>query len=153
DKVVVMYDGEIVQIGTPAELFDRPSHTFVGYFIGSPGMNVMPAEVAGDRARIAGRFELALPRAYPALGGGRIELGVRPEFTWLAPPAEGLPVQVRSISDLGRLRLAKVDLGGQTVVATVPDGLSIAGSEASLRFEPAMMHVYADGSLVRGEAH
>ncbi len=36
DKVVVMYDGQIVQIGTPAELFERPSHTFVGYFIGSP---------------------------------------------------------------------------------------------------------------------
>ena len=44
DKVVVMYDGEIVQIGTPAELFLRPKHTFVGYFIGSPGMNVMPGE-------------------------------------------------------------------------------------------------------------
>jgi glycerol transport system ATP-binding protein len=37
EKVVVMYDGEIVQIGTPAELFERPKHTFVGYFIGSPG--------------------------------------------------------------------------------------------------------------------
>ncbi len=52
DKVVVMYDGQIVQIGTPAELFERPSHTFVGYFIGSPGMNVMPVKVNGaDRDR------------------------------------------------------------------------------------------------------
>jgi len=40
DQVVVMYDGGIVQIGTPAELFEKPSHTFVGYFIGSPGMNI-----------------------------------------------------------------------------------------------------------------
>jgi len=51
DKVVVMNDGRAVQIGTPAELFYRPEHTFVGYFIGSPGMNLMPAEVTGDRAR------------------------------------------------------------------------------------------------------
>ena len=41
DKVVVMYEGEVVQIGTPEELFERPAHTFVGYFIGSPGMNVV----------------------------------------------------------------------------------------------------------------
>ena len=47
DKVVVMYDGEIVQIGTPAELFEKPKHTFVGYFIGSPGMNVLPAKIDG----------------------------------------------------------------------------------------------------------
>src|SRR3546814_4006638 len=42
DKVVVMYEGEVVQIGTPEELFEVPAHTFVGYFIGSPGMNVLP---------------------------------------------------------------------------------------------------------------
>ena len=68
EKVVVMYDGEIVQIGTPAELFERPKHTFVGYFIGSPGMNVMP--VADRRqARAARRPEhRAAGRAH---GAGR----------------------------------------------------------------------------------
>ena len=45
DRVVVMQEGEIVQIGTPVELFERPQHTFVGHFIGSPGMNVLPASV------------------------------------------------------------------------------------------------------------
>ncbi|TIU78833.1 MAG: ABC transporter ATP-binding protein, partial [Mesorhizobium sp.] len=50
DRVVVMYDGEIVQIGTPAELFERPRHTFVGYFIGSPGMNVLPVALEGRTA-------------------------------------------------------------------------------------------------------
>src|SRR6478752_7644385 len=52
DKVVVMYDGQIVQIGTPAELFEKPKHTFVGYFIGSPGMNVFPVSVEGHNARV-----------------------------------------------------------------------------------------------------
>ncbi len=47
DQVVVMNDGEAVQIGTPAELFDRPAHRFVGYFIGSPGMNFVDARVVG----------------------------------------------------------------------------------------------------------
>ena len=61
EKVVVMYEGEIVQIGTPAELFERPKHTFVGYFIGSPGMNVLPVEIDGSSARLGGQT-IALPR-------------------------------------------------------------------------------------------
>ena len=52
DKVVVMLEGEVVQIGTPQELFEQPAHTFVGYFIGSPGMNVLPAVVEGCKAHI-----------------------------------------------------------------------------------------------------
>src|SRR5256714_3028437 len=51
DTVVVMHDGGVVQSGTPAELFDKPAHTFVGYFIGSPRMNIVPAQVKGRGAR------------------------------------------------------------------------------------------------------
>src|SRR5690349_1086718 len=54
DTVVVMHEGSVVQTGTPAALFLRPAHTFVGYFIGSPGMNVLPADVHGREVRIAG---------------------------------------------------------------------------------------------------
>ena len=49
DKVVVMHEGTVVQIGSPVELFERPRHTFVGHFIGSPGMNVLPCEVRRRR--------------------------------------------------------------------------------------------------------
>ena len=55
DQVVVMQLGEVVQIGTPVELFERPAHTFVGHFIGSPGMNVLPCEVANGQAVLAGQ--------------------------------------------------------------------------------------------------
>ena len=64
-----MHDGRVVQSGTPAELFDRPAHTFVGYFIGSPGMNILPAEVRGREARIDGHV-IALNRAYDNLPAG-----------------------------------------------------------------------------------
>ena len=70
DTVVVMHDGRVVQSGTPAELFDKPAHTFVGYFIGSPGMNIVPAEVSGREARIDGHI-IALNRSYDASAGGR----------------------------------------------------------------------------------
>src|SRR3954468_10557510 len=73
DTVVVMHDGAVVQMGTPSELFERPAHTFVGYFIGSPGMNFMKAEVDGDRARIGDQV-IALPRAYRAIASKHVEI-------------------------------------------------------------------------------
>jgi len=81
DTVVVMHDGGVVQSGTPAELFDKPAHTFVGYFIGSPGMNIVPAEVRGREARIDGHI-IRLDRNYDGLPpGAKIEIGVRPTAT------------------------------------------------------------------------
>ena len=62
DTVVVMHDGRVVQSGTPAELFDKPEHTFVGYFIGSPGMNIVPAEVQGPRSAYQRPQDRAEPR-------------------------------------------------------------------------------------------
>ena len=52
DQVVVMHEGEIVQTGTPVELFEKPKHTFVGYFIGSPGMNIIPCEFKMEQLKL-----------------------------------------------------------------------------------------------------
>ena len=54
DKVVVMYEGEIVQIGSPQDLFENPEHRFVGYFIGSPGMNFLDCTLEGKVAQLNG---------------------------------------------------------------------------------------------------
>ena len=140
DQVVVMNNGEVLQVGTPAELFDRPDHTFVGHFIGSPGMNLLPATVQGAEARVDGHA-LALAGTYPAQSG-RVQVGVRPDFAELA--GDGLPVQVDRIDDLGRVRLARVRLGKHPMVATVGPDAAIEGTEARLRINPARVHVYAD---------
>src|SRR6202044_2784678 len=98
DKVVVMNDGRAVQIGAPADLFYRPEHTFVGYFIGSPGMNLLPARVSGVRAMVDGHA-IELGAAYPDLGASaNVRIGVRPEFVELTQAA-GVPVQVRGVTD------------------------------------------------------
>src|SRR5690606_7660192 len=96
DRVVVMYDGEIVQIGTPDELFERPKHTFVGYFIGSPGMNVVPVSVQGRTAHFGGQA-IELPGALGATSG-TTELGVRPEYVRLG--RAGLAVDIAKIEDV-----------------------------------------------------
>ena len=151
DSVVVMNDGRAVQIGTPEDLFDRPEHTFVGYFIGSPGMNFMPAAVDGARAIVAGN-EVALGASYPVLPADRhAQLGIRPDFAALSNGA-GLPVQVRRIDDLGRTRLARISLGPHELVATVPPGMSITGSEARVVFDPARTHIYVNDRRVQGAA-
>ena len=141
DQVVVMNAGQVVQVGTPSELFERPEHTFVGHFIGSPGMNLLPAEVDGDAARVEGHT-LPLAGRYQKLAG-RTELGIRPDFVTLAGPGEpGLPVTVDRIDDLGRVRLARVRLGTHRMVGTVPHDAVIDGNTARLAYDAAQMHVY-----------
>jgi glycerol transport system ATP-binding protein len=153
DTVVVMHDGRVVQSGTPAELFDKPAHTFVGYFIGSPGMNIVPADVSGHEARIDGHV-IGLHRNYGMLpSGARIEIGVRPEFVNVAAPASGLlSATIERIDDLGRVRFARVRIGDAKFAARVPSGFSVPDNSVGLVFDPAHVHVYADSHLVEGIA-
>jgi glycerol transport system ATP-binding protein len=152
DTVVVMHDGRVVQSGTPAELFDRPAHTFVGYFIGSPGMNIVPAEVRGREARIDGHTIL-LNRNYDGLpAGAKIEIGVRPEFVDVAASGSGrLSARIERIDDLGRIRFARVRVGDVKFAARVPEGVSVSDDTAGLVFDPSRVHVYADSLLVEGK--
>jgi glycerol transport system ATP-binding protein len=149
DRVVVMNEGQAVQIGTPEELFEKPDHTFVGYFIGSPGMNFLPARVEGNRA-YAGGGEIVLGAAYPALTGA-VQVGVRPDFVTLTPDS-GLKVQVRRVDDFGRKRLAHVSLGGVNLVATVPVDMVSVGTEANVSFDAAHVLVYQNDVRVEGMA-
>jgi len=82
DKIVVMDDGRIEQVGSPLELYNRPKNLFVAKFIGSPAMNLLDAQVAGDggSVELPGGDRLALPADLGAPAAGRaVTLGVRPE--------------------------------------------------------------------------
>ncbi len=147
DQVVVMKDGEIVQIGTPVELFERPQHTFVGHFIGSPGMNILPCEVKGGRALFAGA-EVDAPNAALWRGnGGSLELGVRPEFVAFA--ASGIPVEVVKVLDAGRHRIVETRHAGCAIRLLVPEDEPVPQGSAHVRFRPDHTQVYADGWIVK----
>ncbi|MHC5655771.1 ABC transporter ATP-binding protein [Stappia sp. ICDLI1TA098] len=151
DKVVVMNQGEVVQIGTPVELFERPRHTFVGHFIGSPGMNVLPCALdEGGRVSIAGTPVATSASAAPAPGAGRIEVGVRPEFVSFADGAgEGrLPARVVKVADAGRFRIVEADASGNAIKLLVAEGVDIPGEAAWLSLDPAHTAVYRDGWIV-----
>ena len=140
DKVVVMHAGEIVQVGTPAELFAQPKHTFVGYFIGSPGMNVMPVTLDGASARIGGHA-VALAAAPQALATSKLELGVRPEFVKLS--ASGIPAQIVRVEDAGRYRVAHLSMAGHPVAAMLREGEDVP-TDPHVSFDPVGVHLYAD---------
>ena len=149
DKVVVMYDGDVVQVGTPQQLFEEPAHTFVGHFIGSPGMNVLPASVSGGVAHIKGN-EILLGRSYqPIDGAKRVEIGVRPEFLRLGSGTEGLPVTVKRVEDTGRQKIIRAELDGLPIAALAHEDETVPASGVRLIADPARVHVYADGQLVR----
>ena len=147
DKVVVMYDGRVVQMGTPEELFETPQHTFVGYFIGSPGMNLLDAQIDGNRAHVYGQ-SVALGASYAPLTG-RTQIGIRPEYAKLTT-GDGLPVSVKRVEDVGRHRLIRAEVMGQPFSIVAPEGMEIGADLTHVAFAPQKINVYADDWRVNG---
>jgi len=147
-----MYDGEIVQIGTPQELFENPVHTFVGYFIGSPGMNLLPCTVEGNVAMVDG-IGIPLTDASAALGrkaGGNLELGIRPMYlTVQMKPHEGsLPARILAVEDQGSFRIVTLKLADNTVHARVREDQSIPDDKTWLAFPKEWIRLFSDGRLI-----
>ncbi len=151
DKVVVMHDGYVVQIGTPEELFDKPQHTFVGYFIGSPGMNFIDAKITGSQAVIAGET-VELAASYEIKDSDKVELGIRPEFVTLsaAPSAGSFKVSVKRIEDIGRHKIVHVDFNGNDVSAIVPENVAITDDFTNMVFDQSRINIYSNDWLVEG---
>ncbi|SEG61234.1 glycerol transport system ATP-binding protein [Nonomuraea solani] len=122
DEVVVLKDGAIVQAGEPAELFLSPAHEFVGHFIGSPGMNMLPAEIAGDVVRV-GQADVGRT-AGEVLPPGPVRIGVRPEFVRITAPGNspGLAAQVTGIDRMGAYDLVHTLVGEHPVIVKTDAG-------------------------------
>ena len=154
DKVVVMSEGRIVQVGTPQDLFEEPAHRFVGFFIGSPGMNFLPCR--GDRHGVAiegtdvvlGGSMLAATAA----GWQRLELGIRPEFLKVSPVRtdDAVAAQVQGVRDLGNFKLVNATVGPHEVIAKLDEAEPAPSGRIWLRFPRMRTMLYADGALVAG---
>ena len=141
DRVVVMHDGRVVQVGTPEELSETPAHTFVGYFIGSPGMNLLNATVEGNSARI-GSHTVPLGAHY-GTPSGRVQIGVRPEFVRF-DPAGDLPVRIDRVEDVGRHRIVRGDIDGMPVSAVIAEGEPMPSDGVRARLQPDRIGVFVD---------
>ncbi len=120
DKIVVMKDGVVEQIGDPLTLYDRPANTFVAGFIGSPAMNMLPGVVAdAGNVDFGASVRLALPKGARADEGREVLYGVRPEHCALG--TTGLPVEVVVVEPTGADTQLYCRFNGRDVTATIKD--------------------------------
>ena len=152
DQVLVMYEGELVQIGTPQELVENPTHRFVGFFIGSPGMNFLACTLTGNTAQVDGAG-IVLDDETAALGHkaqGKMEIGIRPMYLEVHTQSVkgGIPAAVKSLQDQGSFKILTVNMAGHTLRARLPEGQAVPSNEAWLRFPKRWTKLFVDGRLV-----
>jgi len=146
DRIVVMHDGIIEQIGTPLELFDRPGNLFVAQFIGSPSMNVFEGVVKGDAVEALGhRWPVA---AGTGRDGQAVHYGIRPTDLVLAN--SGIPAQVVVVEPTGAETELLLQIGAQQLVL-VTHGRTAAqpGDTVHLSLDAVKAHVFDRASGAR----
>ena len=149
DTVVMMHEGRVLQTGTPESLFETPAHTFVGHFIGSPGMNFLEAKIEGSTGVINGQcFPLG---ANYRTASGFTQIGIRPEYIQFSAD-EGLPVVVKHVEDVGRRRIVRAELANSPISVSVPEGQSFDTNMARVRFIPEKINIFVNDWRVQGEA-
>jgi glycerol transport system ATP-binding protein len=153
EEVVVMSTGTVLQRGTPEALFLRPAHTYVGYFIGSPGMNVLPCQLVPELAAVTvlgHAVEIPSPLAAAArAGSGTLELGIRPEHVRVLPEARegssagsggGVPLHIIAVEDHGRFRIVVAKLGEHAVKVRMIEDASEGSSDDAEPAEAVLSH-------------
>jgi multiple sugar transport system ATP-binding protein len=145
DKIVVMRDGVVEQIGDPLSLYDRPANTFVAGFIGSPAMNMVPGTArvngAGTRIEFAGGTTLPLPLGAHAADGQAVLYGIRPEHCLLADA--GLPSEVVVVEPTGADTQLYCRFNGQELNSLVRDRVGCrAGDRVNLKPDLARAHLF-----------
>ena len=151
DRIVVMRAGNIEQVGTPLEIYDRPVNSFVGGFIGSPAMNLIDGVVvsAGDQVCLRDRDgnDWPLPERAKAYAGRAIQLGFRPEHVSVAPG--GVEVSVRSVEPTGAETQIQFQSGSHTVMAVLRDRPAISVDDTiSVIFDQSRIQLFDAASGV-----
>ncbi len=146
DKIVVLRDGLIEQVGSPLELYDNPKNQFVAGFIGSPKMNFLPAKVQGGRLSLIGYQgqSLALPAPHSNLSDGtEVTIGIRPEHFSASGDAT-LELNVEIVENLGNETYAYARQGDADMLTIAMQGdRSIRpGTQISARFDPQKMFLF-----------
>ena len=158
DRIVVMREGVVEQVGTPTDLYERPANRFVASFIGSPQMNFLDGEVVDDGAsgqalELAGGERIALPAGGSTPVGAPLTLGVRPEHWRPVDDQAGLSLRADFIERLGssvniHLRQAAPDAPALVWHHVEPAKVR-EGESVRLTPDPAHLHLFApDGMAI-----
>jgi multiple sugar transport system ATP-binding protein len=146
DRIVVMHDGRVEQIGSPLELYDRPANLFVAGFIGSPAMNFIPGVLRreGDAAAVQTADGTTLPLGAGVAGrdGTEVIYGVRPEHLSVVETG-GVPARVNLVEPTGADTYVYADMAGTQICAVFTERHAFEPGEA-IRLQPqlAVVHLF-----------
>jgi len=141
DKIVVMNNGHIEQIGAPLELYDRPANLFVAGFIGSPAMNMVKGTVSNGALRMEDGTAWPLPTNGRRPADGPAVYGVRPEHLMLDPG--GIPATVQVVEPTGSETQVLMKIGGQPVIGAFRERVTAKPGEIlPVRPDPALVHLF-----------
>jgi multiple sugar transport system ATP-binding protein len=132
DKIVILRDGRIEQVGSPLEVYDHPANLFVAAFIGSPAMNLLKGETVAAKDGVAvqsGDALLPLPKSRKVEVGRKVIYGVRPEHLDPVPDGEGLPAKVSVIEPTGPEIHIYAELAGEEICAITDERLVLKRDE------------------------
>jgi multiple sugar transport system ATP-binding protein len=152
DRIIVLRDGKVEQIGAPAELYDRPCNSFVATFIGSPAMNIVAASADNACARADFGGQVLLEDRFANLGQRRVLLGLRPEHLQVRPAGEahGIPCEVKVVEFSGADTLLTCEAKGQPIQALVHDRLLVkSGDNITLAIPAERVHVFDEATQQR----
>jgi multiple sugar transport system ATP-binding protein len=158
DRIAVMHQGLLQQVGTPEEVYNRPANTFVARFMGSPPMNLLPArlqqEAGSSYLDCAGGRVAVDPATLARLGsGGALLLGIRPEHIELAAPEdlrEGLLLPVDLVEPIGSRTIVHLGEGGAIKAVTGKRSAAAAGRLAKAILPAAELRYFdAAGAAIR----
>jgi multiple sugar transport system ATP-binding protein len=154
DRIVVMHDGIIEQIGAPLELYDRPQNLFVAGFIGSPAMNFLKGAIrANGRLEFEGAGGVRLPLAAAPRGsdGREVVYGIRPEHFAIAD--DGADAQVQVIEPTGSELQVVAKLGGEDIIAVFRERHAFKpGDKIRLKPDPRLVHLFDEPTGQRLDA-
>ena len=150
ENIIVMDAGEIVQVGSPSELFERPKTTFVGYFIGAPAMNIFPCDVCGVETVRFEENEIRTGTNLSRINGAKTKLGIRAEYIQVVQQADinTITAQIKKVEDLGNYRLVTASLDTSVIKVKIKRETALPSEEIKLFLPPDKCCVYADEELI-----
>lgn len=146
-NVIVMNHGEVIQQGDPQTLFENPRTEHVGYFIGSPAMNFIPAEQGPQGVHILDQ-QVVMPIKAPAAGSKDLKIGFRPEHVSLTPDGERIAARVMRIWFEGLDQVLELESAGVRFRARLSRWEGQVGDDINLWVKPASLRLYQAGELV-----
>ena len=150
DNIIVMSEGEVVQAGTPKELFERPNTTFVGYFIGSPAMNLFETEVTENNCVKINNTTIKTNTNLTNLKDKKIKLGIRSEFIKIAEDQKEniIKAVVKKVEDLGNYKLLTAIMGNLTIKSKINRETEISSDTVKLYIPANKCCVYQNEKII-----